>query len=475
MAGCSSGVFPGSSGFDTSNPDGPPDNVPPGTEIGEPAMPPKGPQPQFGRTVTQADAPPPLSGGTLVVTEEGIAVAADPDRDQVYVVGLEAQSVKKVVLQKHDEPGRVVMDDAGRAHVVLRSGGGVATIDVATGTLLARRNVCPAPRGIAFDKSRARLLVACADGQLAALPPAPDGAKTLLATLERDLRDIVVLGDRIFVSKFRSASVVELNAAGVLQSPMPLLDAAEATPTLAWRMIAPSASAPSSPDASTPGATKPIVLHQLASLAPLSTQPGGYGDSSGSDPDTDVCQVHKSTTSVLDVSGEKIFFLPTNLVLPVDVAVVSSGYAVIAAGNGHTPSLPQVYVMPESVFTADGFCSVPTKVMVPGQATSVAAYRDSFVVQSREPASLFLAGQGARFHSTTRVARTPATPSSTRTRVQVSRALRATVKAATTGTCGSSTTSERVVRLRCTARSPGRRPITGMARSPTSAISATTS
>ncbi|AKU94332.1 surface antigen protein [Labilithrix luteola] len=347
--------------------------------------------PQFGRTVIQADAPPPLSGGTLLVTEDGVAVAADPDRDQVYVVTLSDRTVKKVFLGKHDEPGRVVVDDAGRAHVVLRRGGAVATIDIATGTLLARRDVCPAPRGIAFDKNRSRLLVACADGQVAALPPAPDGAKVAFTTLERDLRDVVVLGDRIFVSQFRSAKIFELTTEGVLQASIAVVDDPMVEATLAWRMISPSAAAPV--DASTgDDTTLPVVLHQLASRAPLSTSPGGYGgNGSPGGGDVDGCQIHKSTTSMLRAASDRTYLLPTNVVLPVDVAKVKAGYAVVAAGNGHTPGLAQVYVIAsDRKSIEDGVCNLPIPVEITGQATSVAAYQDSFVVQSREPASLVI-------------------------------------------------------------------------------------
>src|SRR5580700_11348806 len=43
--------------------------------------------PDFGKTVTLTHAPPPITGGTLLLTKSGaIAVAADPDRDQLYVV-----------------------------------------------------------------------------------------------------------------------------------------------------------------------------------------------------------------------------------------------------------------------------------------------------------------------------------------------------------------------------------------------------
>src|SRR5688572_24133970 len=57
--------------------------------------PPLGPQPSFGATVSQAEPPPPISGGTLAIAPDGVtAVAADPDRDRVYVVDLPARAVR---------------------------------------------------------------------------------------------------------------------------------------------------------------------------------------------------------------------------------------------------------------------------------------------------------------------------------------------------------------------------------------------
>ena len=86
--------------------------------------------PNPGAMVTQASAPPAVSGGTLRVLSDGqTAVAADPDRDRVYVVDLTARAVSATVpLEAGDEPGRVIEDAAGRVHVALRRGGAVVTL-----------------------------------------------------------------------------------------------------------------------------------------------------------------------------------------------------------------------------------------------------------------------------------------------------------------------------------------------------------
>jgi hypothetical protein len=59
--------------------------------------------------------PPPLSGGTLIVTaDEKRAIAADPERDVVWVVDLAGEELERtIVLEERDEPGRLVEDGAG--------------------------------------------------------------------------------------------------------------------------------------------------------------------------------------------------------------------------------------------------------------------------------------------------------------------------------------------------------------------------
>lgn len=63
--------------------------------------------PAFGPTVVAAVAPPPISGGTLLVLADGVtAIVSDPDRDAVYVVDTATATVTATVaLQAGDEPG----------------------------------------------------------------------------------------------------------------------------------------------------------------------------------------------------------------------------------------------------------------------------------------------------------------------------------------------------------------------------------
>jgi DNA-binding beta-propeller fold protein YncE len=149
----------------------------------------------FGASVTATVPPPPISGGTLIGLGAGsLAVASDPDRDALYVIDTSAGALlKTIALQSGDEPGRLVEDGAGRVHVALRSGGALVTVDPTTGTVLSRRAVCPAPRGVAWDSTTDRVWVACATGELVALPAA-GGPIATQWVIERDLRHQVSVG-----------------------------------------------------------------------------------------------------------------------------------------------------------------------------------------------------------------------------------------------------------------------------------------
>jgi len=239
-----------------------------GEDAGRPGTP---LQPTFGATVKAGVAPPPISGGTLIVMKNGTsAVVSDPDRDAIYVVDLAAQNVAHTIaLNAGDEPGRLVEDGAGRVHVALRAGGALVTIDPSSGTITARRSVCPAPRGVAWDVSTDLLWVACATGELVALPSA-GGPSTREFTLERDLRDVIVSNGSLSVTKFRSAEVLRIASDGTVsrrdQLPSPL---STFTPHVAWRV------------AGTPSGAV-VAVHQASTTQSLSTTvQGGYGGAGG--------------------------------------------------------------------------------------------------------------------------------------------------------------------------------------------------
>jgi mono/diheme cytochrome c family protein len=162
-----------------------------------------------------AKPPKPVSGGSLLVTRSGsFAVASDQDNDTIVIVRLSDATVAGMIeLSPGDEPGRIVEDASGIVHVALRRGGAIVDIDPATATVLDRRAVCGAPRGLAVTGTDS-LTVACADGKLVTLPTA-GGAPTRTLTLESDLRDVIATADGgVAVTRFKSAELVRVDAEG---------------------------------------------------------------------------------------------------------------------------------------------------------------------------------------------------------------------------------------------------------------------
>ena len=144
------------------------------------------------------------------------------------------------------------------------------------------------PRGSAYDAANDQLHVACRGGELVTLA-AEGGAPVRTLQLENDLRDVVVRGDRVLVTRFRTAELIELDDAGTVVSraapfasspfgrgfpegEMPPPDGIGGTdcfdPAVAWRTI----SAPATEDVA--------MVHQRASGQEVHPVPGGYGGGS---------------------------------------------------------------------------------------------------------------------------------------------------------------------------------------------------
>ena len=168
------------------------------------------------RPVVADKKPPSISGGTLVVLRSGLlAVASDPERDSIVVADLGSGTLRgNIALQPGDEPGRLVEDATGRVHVALRRGGAVVTVDPWTNTVLERRAVCGAPRGIALSAPET-LEVACADGKLVTLPTTSGGVLRSVP-LEADLRDVIVRNGVTTVTRFKSSELLRLDASGTV-------------------------------------------------------------------------------------------------------------------------------------------------------------------------------------------------------------------------------------------------------------------
>jgi hypothetical protein len=360
--------------------------------------------PVFGATVTAGTTPPPISGGTLMVLRDGVtAVASDPDRDAVYIVNSQSGTVTYTVsLQPGDEPGRLIQDGAGQVQVALRSGGALVTIDPVLGAVTARRAVCPAPRGVAWDSTTDSVWVACATGELVALPAA-GGAATTSFTVERDLRDIIIDNGSMSVTQFRSADVLRLSSTGTIARRDPMPQDGPFVPHVAWRaVVGPSQSV--------------VVAHQGHSNQNIQTiVPGGYGANGPGAVEAECTTMAPDGTIVASVDLN-------NMVLPVDVAVSpdQSFAAIVGAGNAFAPELSTLAIVqlgtsgvglasPVPVpMVLDDDASAPTFAPTPAPgpvfspASTVQLNRDeqaiavafdgngNVLVQTREPAHLWV-------------------------------------------------------------------------------------
>lgn len=381
--------------------------------------------PRAASVVSAEHAPPPISGGTLAVTANGhVVVAADPDRDRIMLVDVSTTSarVTPVALPAGAEPGRVVIDEVNHlAHVVLRGSGEVASVSVEGAPTITRRRVCATPRGIAMDTARSLVRVACRDGELVSFDPASTNVPSTLDTGVDDLRDIVVRGDELVVTRFRSAELLRLDAATGIelqtdpstgypaQRRVPISSTsptsvrtdgspAEFRPAVAWRMI--------------PLGTDLLVAHQRSSDGELSLAPGAYYS-------TGVCSgsIVQSAATIFRGASLEPVESPNiaGVTLPVDVAqsprtgeiaVVGAGIESTAFGPSVARIQPADLVYDSSTYGSSfgGGCinqnyygygygseygATPSAAELTPNAIAVAYLPDGrLVVQGREPAQL---------------------------------------------------------------------------------------
>jgi mono/diheme cytochrome c family protein len=331
-----------------------------------------------------------------VTADATTAVAADPDRDRVVIIDLAGQSsIAYLQLEPGDEPGRVVEGPAGMIHVALRRGGAVVTIDRAT-YASTRRPVCPAPRGLAYDAIADHLHVACAGGELVTFSSDLSAPPVRKLRLDRDLRDIVVQGDSLLVSRFRSAELLLIGKDGTVtlrnKPPEYFQSASQRAfePSVAWRTIAlPSGGA--------------AMLHQRALISPLDmNSPATPTYYAGFDCNSTV--VHGAVTTMRPVGEDGT---PTGetpkpgvggigvAALPVDIALSPDGSraAIAAAGSSFILETLMSTVEERDALDDCANSAEQRSLWVTGQPIAVAYDGDSNVlVQVREPPSLLRFG-----------------------------------------------------------------------------------
>ncbi|MEZ4435974.1 MAG: hypothetical protein R3F65_26555 [bacterium] len=330
----------------------------------------------------------PISGGTLAVDiERAVAVVADSERDRVQLVDLAAGAVVAEV-EAAGEPGRVVIDSArGVAHVALRRGGAVLTVGL-DGSGARRHPVCAAPRGLALEGDR--LHVACAGGWLWTLDRAGQAVRRV--AVAPDLRDVVVAGGFVHVSRFRAPELITLDGEGaiVARRAPPVEDAlrvAEPTaPTVAWRTVALDDG-------------RVVMLHQRARLGVVATQaPGGYGASFGASCGGSIVSTALTLFPTDPAAAAVALGVVAQATLAVDLAADGETLALAAPGNAMERQFgsDRSFVVLDDALGARGAClratTFDTMPMRP-EITAVAVGPEGFVALRREPAALIAGGE----------------------------------------------------------------------------------
>ncbi|WP_437958528.1 c-type cytochrome [Sorangium sp. So ce119] len=335
--------------------------------------------------------PPPISGGTLLVTaDKALAVAADPDRDRVSIVDLvTGEAVPDLALQAGDEPGRVIEGAPGSAHVALRRGGAVVTIDLETREM-RRRPVCPAPRGLAYDTKTELLHVACAGGELVSLSSDLEAPPVRALRLDRDLRDVVVEGDSLLVSRFRSPELLVVSKDGAVVErvkPPAYVQPRMARvfePAVAWRMVPlPKGGV--------------AMVHQRGLVDPIDIEDAPQNSYSGFDCSTVVMQPAVTMLRPLPSEANPAPAPPAAGVgglafgvLPVDMAISPDGFrgAILMAGSRAVLETPLDVL--EKTDALDCISLAGQRIVsVPGEPIAVGYDEASnLLVQLREPPSV---------------------------------------------------------------------------------------
>jgi len=348
----------------------------------EPAFVPPPPPPLLPTTqVVQAAEPPPaVSGGTMSIgPDDRWLVAADSDRDQIYVVALESQMelVHTIQLERNQEPGRVAFVDGGRAQVILRNGRRLLTLDLAEGSVIEDRRTCPEPRGLTRDGEQT--IVACASGELWWMADG-EAAPTRTQFVEPDLRDVVMGSAGPIVSTFRLAQLIDLEDGARFID----LDGGSNFPArVAWRMRAmPNGDA--------------LVLHQRAAGRgiEISVQPGGYGGTSIRREGGIGCSNGIVSTEISRVSSDgqvtPLFGLSrSGLAVDMDVSDDGTRVAAVSPSEGQTGAGGLTETRMDENTGRFGPQCTSNRLQGLGSASAVAFSRaNRLFVQSREPAMI---------------------------------------------------------------------------------------
>lgn len=270
----------------------------------------------------------PLLGGSLAAGSDW-AVVADAEVDVLIVLDFSGDepAITTPDLHPGDVPFRVDIE-GDVAWATLRGPGGLAIYDrsVPLDDRVVRRVVagCPEPRGV--DATATDVWVACASGEIVQLDLAGQVLRSQF--VEEDLRDVVVVGDRLFVSRFKTAEILVVDPADFtferLAPTNPMVRAA--SPTVGWRMV--------------PYEDGVVLAHTLAA-DPVDVLVFGSEDVQNPwGAPTDLCNQQLSThlTRVLP-QDDGTYAVDTsdalnNVILPLDVQVISANEVrLVSAGE----------------------------------------------------------------------------------------------------------------------------------------------
>lgn len=362
--------------------------------------------------------PPPLSGGTLLVTSDGQhAVVGDEARDRLSVIDLRSERLLgEVRFAEGSQPGRLVEGRDGLVHVVLRQRGVVASVRLEDLTIVRESDACAAPRGLGYDAARDQLYVACVSGRFVTLGAEGDVLRSV--QLPNDLRDVVVENGNVWVSRFRSAEVLRLDDAGAVVerlAPPSLVRSrrmsdfttsqARFEPVVGWRLR-------ENPEGGV------VLVHQRATTEEIELDTSASGGSAYGNGDGDCARIQRTALTSFRAGGEVISGPDVPVSLPVDVALRGDGQALVAGAGRADFDAPRSAFVSEGGVSSGGFAGSPffglTSVSVTSTAecdfgapmnvntlddaaqqyvVAVAVHpgaTERYVVQMREPAQLLI-------------------------------------------------------------------------------------
>lgn len=283
----------------------------------------------------------PLTGSSMTVLSTGRLAIADPDADVVHVVetgalGARPTPFAKLSLSTGSRPTRIAAMADGTFAVILRGRGEVLQVS-AEAKVIHRTTVCPEPRGIAYDSAAGLVKVACNSGELVSVNAA--GAAYSMQ-LGEELRDVLMVNGTTWVTTFRSAQLLELDASQriVTRLTPPTVKGVTGkttfTPHVAWRSIV--------------NGSLIVMAHQLelvedvSNLAPpTSPIAQNYGRLPAASAPECLTSVVSSALTIFDTQTRQVRASgPIAGSLPIDLVADSLGYYSLNAGGNSVVYTP---------------------------------------------------------------------------------------------------------------------------------------